>query len=315
MYTEARELARGRWHYLLQSFGIEASHLNGRHGPCPICGGKDRFRFDDKEGRGTFICNHCGAGDGFDLLMRYFGWAFKEAAAAVRLGLGADLPALPPSDTAEKKVRVKADANALARLWCSARPVVSGDPVDTYLRTRGLHQGAWPSDLRFCASCFFRSEDSQSRRSMPAMLAIVRDRDGRMVNIQKTFLDGSRKASIPAPRQFMRGGIPAGAAIRLHPAGPVLGIAEGVETALAAASLFGLPVWSALSAASMKNWQPPRGVNEVVVFADNDINRVGQEAAASLAKTLSRCGIVVSVRLPEQAGADWADVLAEGLAY
>lgn len=315
MYTEARELARGRWHYLLQSLGIEALHLNGRHGPCPICGGKDRFRFDDTEGRGTFICNHCGAGDGFDLLMRYHGWAFKDAAAAVRLKLGVDPPALPPSNAAAKKARVKADANALDRLWCSARPVVPGDPVDTYLRTRGLRQQAWPSDLRFCATCFFSSEDKQSGQSMPAMLALVRDRDGRMVNIQKTFLDGSRKASIPAPRQFMRGGIPAGAAIRLHPAGPVLGIAEGVETALAAASLFGLPVWSALSAASMKNWQPPPGVNEVVVFADNDINLVGQEAAASLAKTLSGCGIVVSVHLPKQAGADWADVLARGLAY
>lgn len=59
----------------------------------------------------------------------------------------------------------------------------------------------------------------------------------------------------------------------------------------------------------------PTGVHEVVVFADNDINLVGQEAAASLAKTLSGCGIVVRVRLPEQAGADWADVLARGLAY
>ncbi|MDI5829610.1 hypothetical protein MJN51_36035, partial [Salmonella enterica subsp. enterica serovar Kentucky] len=34
-----------------------------RHAPCPACGGKDRFRFDDN-GRGSFICNQCGAGDG-----------------------------------------------------------------------------------------------------------------------------------------------------------------------------------------------------------------------------------------------------------
>jgi hypothetical protein len=38
-------------------------HKN-RHQACPVCGGSDRFRFDDKEGRGTWFCNQCGAGDG-----------------------------------------------------------------------------------------------------------------------------------------------------------------------------------------------------------------------------------------------------------
>ena len=35
------------------SLGVPAKALTNRHGPCPICGGKDRFRFDDKGGRGT----------------------------------------------------------------------------------------------------------------------------------------------------------------------------------------------------------------------------------------------------------------------
>ena len=41
---------------------------NGRHCPCPVCGGKDRFRFDNKDGRGTYICNQCCSGDGLELI-------------------------------------------------------------------------------------------------------------------------------------------------------------------------------------------------------------------------------------------------------
>lgn len=42
--------ARGRWPQILHHFWIDASHLKNKHGSCPVCGGKDRFRFDDKNG-------------------------------------------------------------------------------------------------------------------------------------------------------------------------------------------------------------------------------------------------------------------------
>ena len=47
-------------------------HGNGkRHQPCPICGGSDRFRCDDKNGTGSWICNQCGAGTGYTLVRDY----------------------------------------------------------------------------------------------------------------------------------------------------------------------------------------------------------------------------------------------------
>lgn len=58
---------RHRWPSVLSALNIPIPP-NGRHGPCPVCGGKDRFRFDDKEGRGTWFCNRCGHGDGLDLI-------------------------------------------------------------------------------------------------------------------------------------------------------------------------------------------------------------------------------------------------------
>lgn len=44
--------AVGHWPHILSALGIKVPPA-GRHGACPACGGKDRFRLDDKEGRGT----------------------------------------------------------------------------------------------------------------------------------------------------------------------------------------------------------------------------------------------------------------------
>jgi hypothetical protein len=53
--------AQHRWLDILTALGVPAKFLRNWHGPCPMCGGKDRFRFDDKDGKGTFFCNGCGA--------------------------------------------------------------------------------------------------------------------------------------------------------------------------------------------------------------------------------------------------------------
>ena len=48
-----KDRARGRWPGILTALGVPAKALRNRHGPCPVCGGKDRFRFDDKGGAGN----------------------------------------------------------------------------------------------------------------------------------------------------------------------------------------------------------------------------------------------------------------------
>ena len=104
------------------------------------------------------------------------------------------------------------------------------------------------------------------------MLAMVRDGDGKPVTLHRTFLrpDGSGKAEMRSPRKLMPGPVPAGSAIRLGPVREVLGIAEGIETALAASMMFKMPVWSVINAAGMSSWSPPEGVSEVHIFGDCD---------------------------------------------
>ena len=84
-----KDRALGRWRGILPALGVPAKALSNRHGPCPMCGGKDRFRFDDKGGRGTWICSKCGAGDGIELVKRIQNVEFKEAARLIEQHVGA----------------------------------------------------------------------------------------------------------------------------------------------------------------------------------------------------------------------------------
>src|SRR5262249_55128417 len=81
MIANTIDRARGRWREILPQLGIETNFLRNKHGPCPICGGKDRFRFDDREGSGSYYCNQCGPGPGLLLIRMLRGWDHKTACA------------------------------------------------------------------------------------------------------------------------------------------------------------------------------------------------------------------------------------------
>ncbi len=104
MSTRLTDAARGRWPDILASLaGLSAQQLTDKHQPCPLCGGEDRYRFDDLDGSGSWYCNRCGgrdqqggAGSGIDLLMRRTGWSFPDAARRVEQHLGIGSTASPP---------------------------------------------------------------------------------------------------------------------------------------------------------------------------------------------------------------------------
>lgn len=301
---DVRTAARGRWRGILLGLGVEERTLSGKHCACPMCGGKDRFRFDDKDGRGTYYCSGCGAGDGVKLAMGLTGQGFKETAQHIERLAGVVQPsATRPERPAEDKLA------ALRRVWSESKPLTRGDEAEHYLAGRGLKLYDLPESVRLHPGLAYREEAGAIVGRFPAMVARVVSPDGQGVSLHRTYLQDGHKAPVASPKKLMQGLPLPGAAIRLTAVSEVLGIAEGIETALAAFELFEVPVWSCISAQGIESFEPPAGVREVIVFADNDANFAGQAAAYRAAHRLKLKGFDVEVVVPEIIG-DWLDVLS-----
>jgi len=299
--TRTADEAIGRWPGILRALGVDASYLRNKHGPCPICSGKDRFRFDDKEGRGTWFCSHCGSGDGFRLLQQLFGWDFRQAAKEVDRVIGV----VPVGPIAQERTE-ESKLLALREVWGASRKVTSGDPVAKYLKRR-TGTDVIPADVRFHPALRYIGDDGLLG-TFPAMVALLRYPNGEAASIHRTYLtEAGEKAAVPKAKKIMPGKPLNTAAVRLSAPGPYLGIAEGIETALAATRRFSVPVWAATNATLLADWVPPPGVERVLVAGDNDPSFTGQSAAFSLARRLARDGYQVEIRIPETEGKDWAD--------
>ncbi len=297
------ERAYGRWRGILPAAGIPSASLSGKHTACPMCGGKDRFRFDDKAGKGTWICSHCGAGDGISLVMKFCKLEFRDAAKLIEPHLDA-LPVeqFPQGISDEKRRKMLVD------LWTASHRIGQEDAAYRYLVSRcGLIE--IPSSLR--AIDRLKYVDNGKADFFAGMLATVSAPDGKAVTMHRTFLtkDG-RKAPVDNPRRIMPGSIAFGSAVRLADHDETLGIAEGIETALSASKLFNVPVWAALNAGLLAKWEPPAGVKSILIFGDNDASFTGQKAAYELAFRLSD-KFQTTVHLPRQTGTDWNDVLVD----
>lgn len=297
--AKVKQDAHGKWPSILESLGIDRSHLMNRHGPCPICqDGKDRFKFDDK-GDGRWFCSQCPkqSGDGFGLLMGVRGWTFPQAVEEVAKQIGTARPVAirqGPDPAA-----VKADINTM---WKTALGLNMVPEAVEWWQGR---VGSLPTLCDVRATPVLRYPGAGLH---PAMLALIRGADGVPVNLHRTYLaEGGRKADVDEARRVMPLSLPEGCAVRLFKPGPVLGIAEGIETAVAASMLFDVPVWASLNTTLLEKWQPPEGVR-VIVFGDNDGNFAGQAAAFGLAKRLKTKKFEVSVQLPPAPGMDWNDV-------
>lgn len=306
-HRKTTDAAKGKWKGILLELGVPASALSGRHGPCPMCGGTDRFRFDNKGGDGTYYCNQCGPGGGMQLAMNYLGEDFAKVAARVDAIIGnlkPDAPSRPAISDEERR-------DMLRSVYRSSQPIEVGDLAHVYLTARGVGELIYPKALRFARA--LKDGSGGVRPALVAMVGVYGE--DRFCSIHRTFLrpDGKAKAEMDAPRKLMPGPLPDGACVMLseYEGGP-LGIAEGIETAMSASAIYEMPVWAAINSTIMAKWVPPPQCQEVAVFADHDAKFGGQAAAYTLAHRLAVQGLTVSVHVPPVPGDDFNDVWLAG---
>jgi hypothetical protein len=131
--------------------GVKLRGRADRCGPCPRCGGDDRFSINVK--KQVFNCRQCGAkgGGSIDLVMFLDGCDFNGAvtyfAGASPERTGCSIRKQP--DQAVKKCEEKDNAHKATWLWSRRNPIAENCPAGLYLRKTRGYSGPIPSTLGY----------------------------------------------------------------------------------------------------------------------------------------------------------------------
>jgi len=229
--------------------------------------------------------------------MKVLNIGFREACEEVAKVVGT-------VDKVKVNPEVKASPERLREVFVASQSIKAGDPVFKYLRNRGLTK--LPETLRY-GKCW----EYETKQEQDTMLAVFSLADGEAVTMHRTFIKDGKKLDIEAPKKTMP---PlkkmTGGAIRLYPQkDEMLGVAEGIETAIACHERFDMPVWAVTSATLMESFEPPPWAKIVEIFTDNDLNYTGQKVGYVLANRLALAGLVVKVTVAATTGGDFLDDL------
>lgn len=284
----------GAWRQTLENYGC---HLpSGRHhGPCPVCGGKDRFRFDDKDGRGTWFCSQCDpqSGGGLLLLSRFLGKPTIEVANEL-LGNTPERSRAPVYRSFVSDDQIRKANHEQARKGAEALLASSELRQHPYMSDRGL-DGQW---LVNGEPIMGRDRSVIQPGELLLVAAYKAEGDGSMlVNVQKIKANKEKRP--------IYGGDMAAVYHKLDGHQKLIAIAEGYATGVTVNQVTGATTYVAFQTgnlASVSAWvasQHP-GV-PVVFFADNDEHGAGLRYAKDAAAPLG-----ATVALPPELG-DWDD--------
>lgn len=302
--SDVTAAACGHWPELLANLGVTVPPRK-QHGPCPACGGKDRFRLDDKCGRGTWICSQCGAGDGLDLIRHVTGKLPKDAAELVAGVLGLSHVAISEADREQlqQQQRVQADVEQQQQQKKRQKAAIRAAGIlrdckpgqSPYLAHKRL---SWPSGL--LNSTLIRVGEE----AFPAGSLVVPlyNETGELVNVQLIRHDGVR--------HYLAGGQKQAACHRI-PGGALVAVCEGYATGLSIHLATGATVYCAMDAGNLLAIaQVVRGMDDPLqpcrlwLAADNDATTTGNPGKTKAEQAAAAVGAVVA--LPPTAG-DWND--------
>ena len=332
------DLSRVEWHHVLPRMGIDEKLIANpkRRGPCPICGGKSRFRFTNEKGRGTWLCN-CGSGDGVRLIALVNGISDARAIIDLReliLGpQGVDAKYTRTAPIVDQPCKTPAEIEkaraSLRRAWSKGKKI-QGTLSWSYLEGRvpGLQPQWISSDFHHHERLYHLDEDLGKKGHYPALLSLVRDAANprETVTIHRTYLDprgGKARVSPGQEKKLMTAVIDKihGHSIRLNNAeGSVVVVTEGIENGLSwvAAMQNQVPVYAAVNCHNMARFRWPQGTKVLVICGDHDpVNpktglRPGFHNAMLLKERAIKEGLIAVVRIPRVQGIDWDDMWKAG---
>lgn len=292
---------KGKWFDILSLCGIDKKYLTGRHCPCPLCGGKDRFRFDNKDGKGTYFCNQCGAGNGFTLLEKFLQKNFIEVVKKIE-----NIIVSCKMEEIKKIDKDKVRKEYLRYIWKKSNPIKEGDSVFVYLKNRNiLPESLIHSDIR-CAYDIPYYEDGREKGRFDAMVSVVRDSENKIASLHVTYIKDGGKAEINNPKKLIKS---VEGSFFVNLGGEIneeVSICEGIETGFGVKKLSihrdEVPVLAMLGTTNMERFKPFNQVKIVNIYSDSDKNFAGQKSAFVLANKLSLNGIKCRVIIPNEFG-------------
>lgn len=333
--------SRGGWGAVYSAFPAlnEAFNKNGRQVPCPKTGeGKTKFRFfkDAESTGGAYHNDFRSMPDGIDVLAWYLNTDKRTAMDEIIRICGGDLSEL--SNSAINRVAKERQAVAaqpisegesqrrkavIQKIWENRQDIV-GSPAEYYLRTRGIRGdlSSVSHNLFFHPSLGYKENDETPWSKHPGMLAVVRDAQGKSLTLHRTFLaeGGEGKAAVNRQKMLVQQPAPlAGGCIRLDkpvsiPGGKLIGVCEGIETALSVREATGCPMWVGISDYIMADIAFPEDIKYVIIWADLELSGAGMRAANALKARLEPKGIHVTIEAPtrfQQQEMDWNDVYVQ----
>jgi len=280
----------GAWRSTLEGYGCQLP--SGRHhGPCPVCGGKDRFRFDDKDGRGTWFCSQCDpqSGGGLLLLSRYLGKPTVEVAKEL---LGKDMPrtVAPVRKHSATDEQMREELRKRAVKGAAMLMESSMLAPHQYMDKKGL-SGEWHVNSQIMMG-------SDNERIEPGSLLLVPVyKSGELVNVQKIKMDGTKRP--------IYGGDMAGVCHVITGPGRTVAVVEGFATGVTVNRMTNATTYVAFNTGNLMSITAQARAEHpdkmLVIFADNDDHGAGLKYAEEAAIQSG-----AKIALPPETG-DWDD--------
>ncbi|MDD9340000.1 MAG: DUF927 domain-containing protein [Providencia heimbachae] len=294
--------ANGQWQNILSNLGAEVP-LN-THTACPHCGGKDRFRFDDKDGNGTFICNQCGSGDGLDLVQRVLGGSVTEAAYEVAGMIGIDTRSDNPP--AYRSHEVKAQQDVLKAQQAENQ---ANEQIEKHKRFTERY-GRTIANAKQGESDYLKAKGFESTTvtllADGSLIIPLMDADGTIKAAQTIKPNGEKRLLLDSAKNGSY--YPSNESVNVS----TVIIAEGLATAMTchllspeAHTVAAIDANNLIHVAKVMRTKYPE--SQIIIAGDNDIkpdqSNTGKLAAEKAAKAVNG----IAVLPPTEDKADWDD--------